>query len=179
MNVKGVIRFSLLAIMCVCAAAVSAHGPTPKQTIESIEIDASPEDVWAVAGDFGGIAKWHPLLKDSSGKGGDKAGGGRTIVFTSGGELVESLDEYEENHHYLGYRLAEEDVNVFPVSYYTATLEVKESGQGSKVQWIARYYRGDTGNFPKPELNDAAAEKAVKAFFKEGLAGLKQAVEEK
>lgn len=174
---KKFFRLALLATLALCAAAANAHGPTPIQTIEMIEIDASPAAVWAVAGDFANMASWHPWLSESPASGGNKPGAERTLVFTGGGKLQESLDEYDAQRHYLGYRLAQENVKTFPVSYYTATLEAKRSGGGSKVEWIGRYYRGDTGNSPPKALGDAAAEKAMKGFFGDGLAELKRKVE--
>lgn len=174
---KIVSKPGLLASLLVAFGAVYAHGPTPIQTTESIKIDAPPAEVWAVAGEFGNIAAWHPWVSESPSSGGNKVGAERTLMLKGGGELQESLDEYDAKRRYLGYRLGEENVKAFPVSYYSATLEVKDSGGGSTVEWIGRYYRGDTGNFPPPELNDKAAEKAMTNFFRDGLSGLKQKVE--
>jgi mxaD protein len=41
----------------------------------------------------------------------------------------------------------------------------------------SRFYRGDTGNSPPENLNDEAAVNAMNQFFKNGLAGLKQKLE--
>jgi len=45
------------------------------------------------------------------------------------------------------------------------------------VTFKSRFYRGDTGNAPPENLNDAAAVKAMDNFFRNGLAGLKQKLE--
>jgi mxaD protein len=65
------------------------------------------------------------------------------------------------------------------VSFYSATLTVKPAGSGSEVEWIGRFYRGDTSNFPPENLNDEAATKAMTALFREGLDGLKAKLEGK
>ena len=44
---------------------------------------------------------------------------------------------------------------------------------------MGRFYRADTGNEPAPDKNDAAAVKAMTAYFKTGLAGLKAKAEGK
>ena len=45
------------------------------------------------------------------------------------------------------------------------------------MEWLGRFYRADTGNYPPDDLNDEAAMNAMKMFFKMGLAALKQKVE--
>ena len=42
------------------AGAALAHGPTPQKIDQSITIQAPPDAVWKVVGDFGGIGRWHP-----------------------------------------------------------------------------------------------------------------------
>jgi mxaD protein len=95
------------------------------------------------------------------------------------GQLEEGLDEVNEAEKYIGYRLSKENVEVFPVSFYSATIAVKPEGDGSLVTWSGRFYRGDTSNFPPENLSDEAALNAMTAFFKEGLAGLKAKLEAK
>lgn len=78
----------------------------------------------------------------------------------------------------LGYRLSKENVKAFPVSSYSATIEIKPAGdQSSMVEWFSRFYRGDTSNFPPEDLNDEAATAAVTKFFKSGLENMKKAAE--
>jgi mxaD protein len=79
-----------------------------------------------------------------------------------------------------GYRLAKENVDAFPVSFYSAALSVKPGKDGgSEVVWIGRFYRADTSNFPPEDKNDAAAIAAMKTFIEEGLKGLKAKAEAK
>jgi mxaD protein len=102
------------------------------------------------------------------------------VVLKSGGQLTDSLDEYAAAEMSYSYRLAKENVEVMPVSFYSATLEVKPAANGrSSVEWLGRFYRADTGNFPPPEKSDEAATKAMTEFFHAGLEGLKQKAEAK
>jgi mxaD protein len=163
-----------LALAFFSVSAI-AHGPTPQKVVESIEINAPVEKVWGVAGQFSAIAKWQPALKSS--EGGNKQGDKRTLTFNNGEQVVEELDAIDEAAHEYAYRLAKDNVKAIPASSYSATFRVTPAGQGVKVEWKSRLYRGDTGNFPAEELNDEAAQKSMQNFFKSGLEKLKKTVE--
>jgi mxaD protein len=166
------------AFLAFCAST-QAHGPTPQKAEESVTIAASPDAVWAIVGDFQGIGAWHPLVKGVKGTGGNEAGAERTITLEKG-DVTETLDQYDAAGRSYGYRLAKENVEALPVSFYTATITVTDAGGGkSNVVWGGRFYRGDTGNFPPDELNDEAAVAAMSDFFRRGLDGLKAKVEGK
>ena len=176
-------RSFLLALAAVTSGAASpgpaqAHGPTPQKVTETITIAASPEAVWKFAGDFALITVWHPRVHSARTSNGNTPGSERELELEKG-VLVESLDEYDAQQKLIAWRLSKENVEVLPVSFYSCSLTVRASGSGSEVEWIARLYRGDTGNFPPDELNDEAAVAAMTAFFKAGLQGLKAKAEQK
>lgn len=173
---------SLVTCLFIAGAALAAeaHGPTPQKVEEKIDIAAPPAKVWEIIKDFGNIADWNPALTKSTGKGGNGANASRTIVFKSGGELVEGLDYYGEKEMSYLYRLSKEKIDVLPVSSYTSEITVKPGpNDGSTVTWMGRFYRADTGNEPAPDKNDAAAVKAMKDYFTTGLQGLKAKAEAK
>jgi mxaD protein len=157
------------------AAPAAAHGPTPMTVTEMVEIAAPPAQVWAMVKDFGQLQRWHPAVLSCEG-GGNMPGTERQVFF-KGGSITDSLDEYNETGMNYTYRLAKENPEVMPVSFYSATLTVKPLGAGTVVEWLGRFYRADTGNYPPENLNDEAAMNAMKTFFKMGLGGLKQKVE--
>lgn len=175
------LRTSLVGLMFgVMALAAHAHGPTPQKVDESIDIAAPPDKVWAIAKDFGKISDWNPTIAKSEGTGGNVAGGTRVVTLKSGGELQDGLDEVNDKDMSYSYRLAKENIAVFPVSFYSAELSVKPGdGGGSKVRWVGRFYRADTSNFPPGDKNDAAAIAAMKNLITEGLKGLKAKAEAK
>jgi mxaD protein len=174
---KHLLAFALATLALLGGAF--AHGPTPQKAEETIKIAAKPEMVWAVLKDFGGVASWNAAIKASKGEGGNVAGATRTITLKNDGQLVEGLDEVNEAERFAAYRLSKENIEVFPVSFYSATIGVKPDGDGSIVTWSGRFYRADTSNFPPDNYNDEAAVKAMTDFFKEGLAGLKAKLEAK
>ncbi len=174
-------RSLLLGVFTLAATfAAQAHGPTPQKVEEKIEIAAPPEKVWGVIKDFGNIGDWNPALSKSVGTGGNDNGATRVITFKSGGELQEGLDYYSDKEMTYLYRLGKEKIDVLPVSSYTAEIGVKPGASGgSVVTWMGRFYRADTGNEPAPDKNDAAAIKAMKNFFTQGLQGIKAKAEGK
>ena len=142
----------------------------------SVRLPASAARVWATIGGFNAMPEWHPAVERSELSNGGQT---RTLHLAGGGRIVEGLDDYKEGEKFYAYRLSTENIEALPVSFYSATITVKPAGEGSEVEWIGRFYRGDTSNFPPENLNDEAAVKAMTEFFKQGLAGLKAKVESK
>ncbi len=172
-------RMVTMGIVAACLMSPAfAHGPTPKKIDETIAIAAAPDAVWKKLADFGAISTWHPDISASQADKGNAVGSVRGLTF-KGGKITESLDEYDAANRSYSYRMDQENVDALPVSSYSATIAVKPVGQGSEVSWSGRFYRGDTNNEPPENLNDEAAIKAMDAFFKHGLAGLKNVSEGK
>lgn len=155
------------------------HGPTPQKIEETIVINAAPDAVWAVIGRFGDIDSWHPAVKKSVASGDHEQADAseRTLTLENDEVVGESIDQYEPGQHHMAYRLLEENLKALPVSFYSAALQLTAKDGGTEVSWSARFYRGDTGNFPPDDLNDQAAIDALTGFFKSGLQGLKKRVE--
>ncbi|CAA2137860.1 SRPBCC family protein [Hyphomicrobium sp. ghe19] len=174
-------RFLLaLGVFAANAGAALAHGPTPQKVDEKIAIAAPPAAVWTIIKDFGSIGTWHPSVATAKSEGGNGNAATRTLTLKSGGgELVESLDDYQEKDMSYGYRLATENFEAFPASFYSDTIQVLPASGGSEVQWVSRFYRADTTNEPPENRSDAAAVQATEDFIKAGLAGIKAKAEGK
>jgi mxaD protein len=172
----------LVASLFVLAASfgsASAHGPTPQKADEKITIAAPPATVWDVIKEFAAIDDWHPGVAKVTAEGGNKEGATRTLTLKSGGDLVESLDSYNEKEMSIEYRLLKENVDAFPVSFYSDQISVRPADGGSEVEWTSRFYRADTTNEPPEDKNDEAATKATTDFFQAGLAAIKAKAEGK
>lgn len=159
------------AFAVVAPLAALAHGPTPQKIEEKVEIKTEPAKVWALVKDFGGIKAWHPGVEKVEAKGTD-----RTLT-VKGASLEESQDESDDGQMKLGYRLSNEGSDAFPLSSYSATIQVTAKDGGSEVVWQGRGYRLDTSNEPPEGKDDASAVKALSDFFKQGLDGLKKKAE--
>jgi hypothetical protein len=132
---------------------------TELQTVaESIELAATPDDVWSLIGKFGGA--WHPLTARVNLTG---AGIGqlRTIRTLDGQQIVERLEAIDDAQRLLRYT----NIAGMAVSHYTATLEVRPSGSGCVVDWRAQ--------FLAVNATDRAMKVKVSTLLKTGLESLK------
>ena len=158
--------------------SAQAHGPTRQKVSETIEINAAPEKVWAVLGNFQDMS-WHPAITKTEGKGDNTVGATRTLTLQGGGTIDEVIAKYEPEKFNFMYRIEKVDVKVLPVTNYSSWLTVTpvDGGAKSKVEWRGAFYRGYPNNDPPPELSDEAAINAVTGVYKSGLEGLKKKVE--
>jgi len=163
---------AFISLSIMISASAFAHGPTPQKVDEEIKINADVDTVWQVVKSFDTF-NWHPSVKSIVMTDPDT----RVVTLKSGGEMTDSLDEVNADEHYLSYRLLEENIEAFPVSFYTITIQVLPDGKTSKVTWSGRFYRADTGNFPAENLNDETAVKAMVEYANAGLKGLAATVE--
>ncbi|MHB8328421.1 MAG: SRPBCC family protein [Acidimicrobiales bacterium] len=90
-----------------------------------IEIAASADTVWAVAGDFGGLGEWMPGIESCRVDGDDR------ILGLMGMEVTERLERRDEAERVLVYRI----VGGVPVGNHCATITVNPHGEGSRVTW--------------------------------------------
>ena len=126
-------RLSVLAALALVLATPGlAHGPTPLKVDETVIIAADPQRVWALAGSFGAIAKWHPDIKSVQATGGDALGGERILTFQNGATLKESLDEFDPSSLKYSYRMLDPNLEALPVSSYSMTLAVRPASSDGK-----------------------------------------------
>ena len=59
-----------LVALALFPVAVFAHGPTRQKVTETVEINAPPDKVWEVIGNFQDMS-WHPAVAKLEGKGGN------------------------------------------------------------------------------------------------------------
>ena len=92
----------------------------------AIDIDASPEAVWALTGDFGGIGEWMPGLESC------RVEGDNRILETMGMTITEALVSKDDATRTITYSI----VDGVPVESHQATVTVTEAGEGSHVTWV-------------------------------------------
>lgn len=159
------------------SAAALAHGPTRQKVVETISINAPADAVWARIKNFDSLKDWHPAAAESAADKGNTEGSVRLVKLKGGGELVETLENYNDAARKYSYRL--KDGSPLPVSNYTSTITVVADGDKSTVEWRGAFYRGYPNNDPPPEQNDEAAVKAITGVYQAGLANLKKLSESK
>ncbi len=95
------------------------------QARAEIEIDRPVDEVWAVVGDFGGIATWMPGIESCVLDDDDR------VIKTMGMEVTERLVRRDEEEHELVYAI----VGGVPIINHKATITVVPQGSTSHVTW--------------------------------------------
>ncbi len=117
-----------------------------------VELPVPAEEVWAVIGDFAGLADWHPLIETVEVV--DIEGDTHRHVTTVNGELLlERLIETGPLHY--AYEIID---SPFPFSGYRAHFSCVPEGEGCHVFWSAHF-----------EAHDPAADEIVAAVYEAGL----------
>jgi len=173
--------FLTLATVAVALSInAQAFGEAQEQRIaESIVIDAPPDAVWAVAGDFAHLDRWYPFIDASRlvlGRNGE-VGAIREIRRLNGTKVEEKLIEFDPWNYRLVYTYAE---GMPLTSDYFATMQVKDAGGGkSLVEWKGTFKRLAYWTDDPPAGQD---DKTVFGFidnaYKGSLANLKKVIEE-
>lgn len=119
---------------------------------KTIDIDRSPDDVWAVVGDIGSISTWLPAIGESSFQ-----DGVRECTMDGGGMLREQISNHDDATRSYEYEITESPM---PLDHHHAWMSVEEEGSGSRVTWITEI-----------APDDMAA--AMEPVFEEGMQSLK------
>lgn len=184
---KFTLLLSLGALMVTSVA--SAHGPVRQKLEQEITINAPAEKVWNIIKEYNDMS-WLPAIKGVTATGGNEKGASRVLTLKNGGTITEELKKYDDAKMSYAYKITEmstaktithagveEKVPVVPVDNYSATITVEAQGANSAVHWKAGYYRAYTNNNPPDEMNEAAANAAIKGIFTSGLNNLKTLAE--
>ena len=91
----------------------------------AIDIKGSPDEVWVVVGDFGGIGGWMPGMDSCKVVGEDR------ILETMGMTITERLVSRDEGGRALTYAI----IDGAPVESHQAVITVSPTGETSRVTW--------------------------------------------
>lgn len=178
MNRRAALRpLGAVVALALLPKAALGHGAAPQKAVETIEIAAAPEKVWATVGNFQD-ASWLSGVVKTEGEGDstpDRAW--RRLTFAQGGTIAERLVQYDAAEMSLRYMIEHGDFDVLPVGNLSATIKVTGAAGGARVEWKSRFYRAFPGGNPPERFTDEVAIAAVSAYFKAGLSALKAKVE--
>jgi len=179
----------ILPALLFFAAAANAHGPVRQKMDKEITINAPAAKVWGIIKNFDDMS-WLPTVQSTTADKGNSKGSIRVLTLKNGGTITEELKKHDEKNMSYAYKItemstektinhagAEEKVPVLPVDNYSATIEVEDKGGSSLVTWKAAYYRAYMNNNPPEEMNEEAANSAVKQVLASGLENLKALAE--
>lgn len=92
----------------------------------TIDVDASPDEVWAFVGDPTTVPRWYPKYVACT-----VDGDTRVLRSAEGAELREALLERDEERRYYAYSV----LSGAPVASHRASFEVAPRDGGSTVIW--------------------------------------------
>jgi len=144
------------------AAALVAPPALALEVRQSVEVAATPEQVWQAIGDFCSIAEWHPAVTRCAASDQDGATL-RTLTTVDGAVLVERRVQHSEEGMSYSYQIVESPL---PVADYEATLAVMDSAGGSLITW--------SGEFAARGAADAEARALIEELYAAGLAALRE-----
>ena len=132
-------------------------------TVKSIKISASPEQVWQLIGGFDSLPDWLPYIPSSKVTEGGRV---RHLANPDGDAIVERLENFNDKERYYTYSIMKAP---FPVTDYLSTIQVKEDtdGQSSLVEW--------SGIFTPVGVSDQEAIELFQGIYKDGLKALQKA----
>lgn len=178
-----------IPLLFLFSAVANAHGPVRQKAEEKITINAPAATVWGIIKNYGDMS-WHPSIMNTTVKGGNDKGAVRVLTLKDGSTITEELKKYDDAKMSYAYKItdmsssktivhagAEEKVPALPVNDYAASIELAEKGGSTEVIWKAGYYRAYMNNNPPEEMNEEAANTAVKAVLETGLINLKKLAE--
>jgi hypothetical protein len=132
------------------------------EIVQTIEIAAAPDDVWAVVGNPGRIGEWVPALADSSAESGI-----RQCTTQDGSAIVERILEHSDERRYYAYEIAESPL---PLHSYHSLIAVQGHDGHSHVTWEAHFQA------TSPE-HEAELLRTFDTIYREGLATLRRRFE--
>jgi mxaD protein len=175
------LKLSLLSILLIPALAL-AHGPTPLKFDLEVEVNASPDEVWAAVNKLCSVKDWNESITECSSTG-EGLGAVRDYKLDNGEELKEEVTKLQADRKRMLTTLKVEEGRVIqgmPIKSMGTFLSVAESGSGgSKVKIRGTAYSSFEGKSPPPERSDAACKAAVEALHTKTLNGLKASFEGK
>jgi len=167
----------LLATGALAAGVAAADPPKPLHVVETVEIKAPVDKVWAAVKDFDALPKWHPAFASDelvSGSNG-RVGSVRKLTIKDGPVVVEQLTAYGDASHSYHYRIIDSPL---PLADYSSSVAV-HAGQGgmTQVTWSGTWKRKNPADNPPEAESDAGTIKLVKGVYRGGLDNLKKMLE--
>jgi carbon monoxide dehydrogenase subunit G len=161
---------ALAACLALAAGMAEAHGPARQKTDQSVTLDATPDEVWAVVGDFADMS-WYPGVVSVEATGTEK-GATRVRRLEDGQTVTEELTKLDPAKHAISIRYTADNLSVMPATNYAYHITITDEGGKAGLDWKGAFYRAYPLNDPPPDQNDEAAIAAVTAAHQKGIDAL-------
>lgn len=163
-----------LWLAAVVFPTAPVRAAAPQTVMQSIDVKADPEAVWAAIGAFNATAVWHPLVASSPATNGNEVGSVRTITLKAPGspKIVEELTFYNPRMQMYEYKIASSDPEAAPVTDCTAKFHVGQGKHGiTKIVWTAHFLAADG-------VTAGHAGDVMNRYFRVGLESVKHMAED-
>lgn len=130
----------------------------------TIKINASPGEVWAVLGDLAEVNTWVPGIASAK-----VEGMKRVCVAADGSEIREDISDYSNERR--TYCYAHTQVPL-PVKNSRGKFTVEADGRGSLVVWDAEFEVLNSAQ-------EAEVTRMIDGFYKQALESLRKRIEER
>jgi hypothetical protein len=127
----------------------------------SIDLPATPDQVWQLIGGFDSLPDWLPYIPRSELSEGGRV---RTLANPSGEAIVERLLAFDDAARSYTYAILQAP---FPVTDYRSTLHVRDVEGHTRVEW--------SGQFAPAGVSDADASRLFGDIYRNGLEALSRA----
>jgi mxaD protein len=168
-------RTLALLTLAACAAGTAvADPPKTLRVVETVQVKAPVDTVWATVKDFDSLNKWHPgfsadeLVSGANGK----VGSVRKLTIKDGPSFTERLTAFDDAKHSYHYRIIESPL---PITDYASVISVRPGHGGmTEVIWSGTFKRKNTSDSPPDAESDAGVTKLIKGVYRGGLDNLKK-----
>jgi len=170
------VALGLLAALVFATA--SAAPPKTLQVVETVEIKAPLDKVWATVKNFDSLNKWHPGFSNDQLVSGsnNSVGAVRKLTIKDGPVITEKLLAFDDASHSFRYMIVDSPL---PITHYVSTVAVRPGGAGTtKVTWRGTFKRKNTSDNPPEAESDAGVTKLVQGVYRGGLDNLKKMLEQ-
>ena len=164
------VMLALAACLSMLAATAQAHGPSRLKTEQTIKLNATPDEVWAVIGKFDDMS-WYPGVVSIEATGNEK-GATRIRKMEDGTVIEEELLKLDPAKHALSVRFTTDNLDAVKATNYASHITIKDEGGKALLDWKGAFYRAYPNNDPPADLNDEASIASVMAAHQKGIDAL-------
>jgi len=154
----------LVALLALPAALIAVPAPASAgklSVVMSVELAASPRDVWSVVGAFDKLQGWHPAVASTTMEGSPtQPGAVRVLHLNGGGDINETLTSYNDLDTRMTYVINESPL---PVANYESFLAVTHTGKGRALVIWGSTFDAAGG------ADDAKAKSVIAGVYKAGF----------
>jgi hypothetical protein len=126
-------------------------------------VHRSADSMWRELGSFQGLARWHPMVKATSGEG-EEPGATRSVQTRDGVTWVERLHEVDSDQRLYRYEVTSKDM---PVTDFRGEFRIREDEpKKCTVVWTAQ--------FSVTSGDEKTVSDTVREFFRAGVRSIEQ-----